>query len=162
MEAPTHYVTLSLGAEIFAVPVACVIEILAMRDLFRVPDAPPFLAGLADVREQAVPVIDLRRKLGLTPAEATQHTRIIVLEVSVGGNRIVVGLIADRVIEVITLSAAQIGPPPNVGGTWSSCHIAGVGRHRASFVIVFDIESLFSRDEVNHLVADHETAARAA
>jgi purine-binding chemotaxis protein CheW len=154
MQNDINLVTLGLGAEIFAVPVACVIEILAMRDLFRVPDGPPFLAGLADVRDQAVPVIDLRRKLGMAAAEVTPHTRIIVLDVLVGGRKLAVGLIADRVIEVITLAADRIGPPPDVGGTWRSDYIAGVGRHGAGFVIVFDMEQLFSHDEVAHIARD--------
>jgi purine-binding chemotaxis protein CheW len=144
MPSDTNLVTLGLGPEIFAVPVACVIEILAMRDLFRIPDGPPYLAGLADVRNQAVPVIDLRRKLGMPSAELTQQTRIIVLEVAVGTNKLAIGLIADRVIEVITLPADRIGPPPDVGGSWRSDYIAGVGRHGAGFVIVFAMDKLFS------------------
>lgn len=164
MQPGTNLVTLGLGAEIFAVPVACVIEILAMRDLFLVPDGPDFLAGLADVREQAVPVIDLRRKLSLPAVEATHQTRIIVLEVTVGGRKLAVGLIADRVIEVITLAADRIGPPPDVGGTWKADYIAGIGRHGAGFVIVFAMERLFSHDEVGHLARDFAgpVAARAA
>jgi purine-binding chemotaxis protein CheW len=141
-----------------------VVEILAMRDLFRVPDGPAFLAGLADVREQAVPVIDLRRKLGLPAVEATHQTRIIVLEVSLDGRKLAVGLIADRVIEVITLPADKIGPPPDVGGTWKSDYIAGVGRHGDGFVIVFAMERLFSHDDVSHIARDFAgpAAARAA
>jgi purine-binding chemotaxis protein CheW len=164
MDRDLNLVTLGLGAEIFAVPVACVIEILAMRDLFRVPDGPPFLAGLADVRDQAVPVIDLRRKLGLPPVEATHQTRIIVLDVPVEGRKLAVGLIADRVIEVVTMPAEKLGPPPDVGGSWKSGYIAGVGRHGTGFVIVFAMENLFSHDEVRHIANGFEAppAAQAA
>jgi purine-binding chemotaxis protein CheW len=158
MDRDLNLVTLGLDAEIFAVPVSCVVEILAMRDLFRVPDGPPFLAGLADVREQAVPVIDLRRKLGLPAAEATHQTRIIVLDVQARGRKLAVGLIADRVIEVITLPAAKLGPAPDVGGNWNSDYIAGVGRHGAGFVIVFAMEQLFSHDEVRHIARDFAPA----
>ncbi len=164
MQPGMNLVTLGLGAEIFAVPVACVIEILAMRDLFRVPDGPDFLAGLADVREQAVPVIDLRRKLGLPAVVATHQTRIIVLEVRLDGRNLAVGLIADRVIEVITLPDDKIGPPPDVGGTWRSDYIAGVGRHGDGFVILFAMERLFSYDDVKHIARDcaGQAPARAA
>jgi purine-binding chemotaxis protein CheW len=164
MQPGTNLVTLGLGAEIFAVPVECVIEILAMRDLFHVPDSPAFLAGLADVREQAVPVIDLRRKLGLPAVQATHQTRIIVLEVGLAARKLMVGLIADRVIEVIRLPSDKIGPPPDVGGTWTSDYIEGVGRHGNGFVIVFAVERLFSQDDVTHITRDHtgQAAARAA
>jgi purine-binding chemotaxis protein CheW len=160
MERDIPLVTLGLGPEIFAVPVGCVIEILAMRELVRVPDAPAFLAGLTDVREQAVPVIDLRRKLGMPPAEVTDQTRIIVLEVAAVSRPLVVGLIADRVIEVINLAASQIGPAPRIGTAWGSGYIAGIGRHGAGFVIVFDMARLFSGDEVA-VFADDVAAAGA-
>jgi purine-binding chemotaxis protein CheW len=151
MNKHIHFVTLGLGREIFAVPVDCVIEILAMRELCQVPDAPAFLAGLTDVREQAVPVIDLRRKLGMPPAEVTHHTRIIVLDVPSGGSRLVIGLIADRVIEVITLERQQIGPAPQIGSTWGSGYIGGIARHGTGFVIVFDMGRLFSGEEFTHM-----------
>jgi purine-binding chemotaxis protein CheW len=157
-----HLVTLGLGREIFAVPVGCVIEILAMRDLFVVPDAPPYLAGLTHVRSQAVPVVDLRRKLGLSPSQATHQTRIIVLEVPTPARTLVVGLIADRVIEVISLRQSEIGPPPDIGTAWGSGYIAGIGRHCDDFVIVFDMARLFSGEEVAHIAADTVTTPRAA
>lgn len=164
MDQDVHLVTLGLGQEIFAVPVRCVTEIVAMRALFRIPDAPGYLAGLADIRDQAVPIIDLRCRLGLPPAGVTHHTRIIVLEVTVGDRRLVVGLIADRVIEVITLDAQQIGPPPDIGAPWGSGCISGIGRHAASFVIIFDMERLFSGEIFTHLTSNlvEPAAARAA
>jgi len=162
MAPDVHLVTLGLGAEMFAVPVACVIEILAMRDLFRVPDAPAYLAGLTEVRDQAVPVIDLRLRLGLPPAPVTHQTRIIVLEVAAAGKTLVVGLIADRVIEVITLAADRIGPPPQFGGRWASDYIAGVGRYGAGFVIVFGMDRLFSGEEITHIAGDVAAAMPAA
>ena len=64
----TQFVTLGIDREIFAVPVETVLEILDMRELFRMPDAPAWLAGLIDVRGRSVPVIDLRVKLGLPAA----------------------------------------------------------------------------------------------
>ena len=70
-----QFVTLGLDHEVFAVPVELVREILDMRQPFRIPEAPAHLAGLIDVRGQAVPVIDLRLKLGLSPREAGTETR---------------------------------------------------------------------------------------
>src|SRR5580658_6278009 len=100
MAIDTQFVTLGIDREVFAVPVDIVLEILDMRQMFRVPDAPAHLAGLIDVRGRSVPVIDLRVKLGLPAVAATESTRIMVLEVPVVGRQIVLGLIADRVFEV--------------------------------------------------------------
>ena len=95
-----QFVTLGLDKEIFAVPVELVREILDMRQPFRIPEAPAHLAGLIDVRGQAVPVIDLRLKLGLPPRDAAADTRILVIDVPIGARSLSLGLIADRVFEV--------------------------------------------------------------
>jgi purine-binding chemotaxis protein CheW len=124
-----------------------------MRELVHVPDSPPFVAGLTEVRDKAVPVIDLRRKLGLPQAEITHQTRILVLEVPVEARTLLVGLVADRVIEVISLATAQIGPPPDTGSGRGSGYISGIARHADGFVIVFDLARLLSGDATLHLAA---------
>ena len=107
-----QFVTLGLDHEVFAVPVELVREILDMRQPFRIPEAPGHLAGLIDVRGHAVPVIDLRLKLGLSPREPTADTRIVVLDVPMDGRSLSLGLIADRVFEVTASIPAALRPPP--------------------------------------------------
>jgi purine-binding chemotaxis protein CheW len=146
-----QFVTLGIEREVFAVPVDRVVEILDLRPVFRVPDAPEYLAGLIDVRGRGVPVIDLRVKLGLPACASTEHTRILVLEVAIAGRRIVLGLIADRVFEVMALDLGALEAPPDIGVAWRSDYISGIGRRGESFVIVFNLERLFSTDEVASL-----------
>jgi purine-binding chemotaxis protein CheW len=139
-----QFVTLGIGDEVFAVPVETVVEILDMRQVFRIPEAPACLAGLIDVRGRGVPVIDLRVKLGLPAAAATAHTRILVLEIPLGGRQLALGLIADRVFEVMALDMGQVEPPPDIGEAWRSGYIRGVGRRGGGFVVIFDLARLFS------------------
>jgi purine-binding chemotaxis protein CheW len=139
-----QFVTLGIEREVFAVPVEAVVEILDMRPMFRLPDAPSYLAGLIDVRGRSVPVIDLRVKLGLPAAPATETTRILVLEITVAGRLLALGLIADRVFEVMTLDLRQVEAPPDIGVRWRSEYISGVGRRSGGFVIIFDLPHLFS------------------
>jgi len=143
-----QFVTLGIEHEVFAVPVEAVVEILDMRPVFRVPETPPYLAGLIDVRGRGVPVIDLRMKLGLSASVPTGNTRILVLDVAVAGRAIVLGLIADRVFEVMALDLSQLEAPPDIGVMWRSDYIRGIGRRGDSFVIIFDLAKLFSTDEV--------------
>jgi len=143
-----QFVTLGLGEEVFAVPVELVREILDMRQPFRIPEAPTHLAGLIDVRGQAVPVIDLRLKLGLPPRAAGADTRILVLDVGVEGRSLSLGLIADRVFEVTGLDAGSIGPPPDIGTAWSCDYIDGIGRRGDSFVVIFNLSRLLSSEDV--------------
>jgi purine-binding chemotaxis protein CheW len=157
-QTDAQFVTLGIDRELFAVPVETVLEILDMREMFRVPDAPPYLAGLIDVRGRSVPVIDLRVKLGLAPVAVTHGTRIMVLEVPVAGRQLVLGLVADRVFEVAPLDDGRIEPPPDIGGKWRSEYIRGVGRRGDSFVVVFDLGRLFASDEQAFLGASEGPA----
>ncbi|TBW37611.1 chemotaxis protein CheW [Siculibacillus lacustris] len=147
----SQFVSLGIGAEVFAVPVDTVLEILDMQPVFRVPETPTHVLGLIDLRGRSVPVLDLRTKLGLPAIPATETTRILVLEVAVAGRRLVLGLVADRVIEVMALDAADIEPPPDVGVGWRSAYIAGVGHRDGKFVVIFDLAQLFSTEDTNAL-----------
>jgi purine-binding chemotaxis protein CheW len=155
-----QFVTLGIEREVFGVPVESVLEILDMQPVFRVPETPSYLLGLIDLRGRSVPVIDLRAKLGLPAIAATETTRILVLEVEVPGRTLVLGLVADRVFEVIALNADDIEPPPDIGVRWRSDYIRGVGHRDARFVIIFDLPRLFSTEDAI-AIADAPQAAQA-
>jgi purine-binding chemotaxis protein CheW len=147
----TQFVMLGIAQEVFAVPVETVLKILDMQPVFRIPEAPAYLAGLIDVQGRGVPVIDLRLKLGLSATAATENTRILVLEITVAGRPIVLGLIADRVFEVMALNVDTIESPPDIGVNWRSDYIRGVGRRGSGFVIIFDLPRLFSAEDAAFL-----------
>jgi len=151
-----QYVTLGVGEEVFAVEVTRVHEILDLVPVVRLPNAPAHVLGMIDVRRRAVPVVDLRVKLGLSSTVATEQSRILVLDVDVGGRTVVLGLLADRVYEVTDLADHAIEPPPDIGMRWRSDYIRGVGRRGQSFVIIFDLSRLFSEEEVP-LLGDAQT-----
>jgi purine-binding chemotaxis protein CheW len=142
----TFFVTIGIDREVFAVPVAMVLEILPIRPVFRIPEAPPHLDGLIDVRGRAVAVIDLRTRLGLPRVEPDETTRIVVLDVPLPGRRLAIGLTADRVFEVAALDEGRLEPPPDIGMPWKHDHIRGLGRHGDGFVAVLDIVRLFTAD----------------
>ena len=142
-----QYVTLGIEDEVFAVPVDSVLEILDLRKVSRIPEAPPYMLGLIDLRGRSVPVLDLRVKLGLPSLSATDSTRILVIEVTMSGRSLVLGLVADRVIEVLALGAGEIEPAPDIGVRWRSDYIQGVGRRGGNFIVIFDLPRLFSTEE---------------
>ena len=161
-----QFVTLGIDREVFAVSVDAVLEILEIRPMFRIPEAPGYLAGLIDVRGRGVPVIDLRLKLGLPAQAANEMTRILVLEFPLddqkgGQQNLVLGLIADRVIEVITLDQREIQPAPAIGLQWRSDYISGVGRRNDNFVIIFELARLFSSSDVALISATSKTKTAA-
>jgi purine-binding chemotaxis protein CheW len=149
----TQFVTFALGAEIFAVPVTVVREILDHEPAFRIPNGPHYLLGLRNVRGQGVPVIDLRLRLGLPPTEPTPHTRVLVVDVSVGERTLTLGIVAERVFEVAAFRHDQIEPAPDIGVRWDSNYIEGVVRRDNSFVVIIDLARLLSEGEVVALAA---------
>jgi purine-binding chemotaxis protein CheW len=142
--AESQFVTFSLGDEIFAVPVDVVREILDHEEPFRIPHGPDYLLGLRDVRGQGVPVIDLRLRLGMSGTVRTPHTRMLVLDVPVADRVLALGLVADRVFEVVPFRGEQIENAPDIGIRWRSDYIAGVVRRDGGFVVIIDLARLFS------------------
>lgn len=147
MAERAQYVTLGVADELFAAPVEKVQEILDMRPIARLPQAPETLLGMIDVRGQGIPVVDLRLTLGLPPAADSENTRIIVLALAGEDSDLRLGLRADRVFEVTILDDEALDPPPAVSGAWSGRCIAGIGRRNGRFVTVLDLERLLGSFE---------------
>ena len=154
MEAQTfaqQYLTFRLGAETFGVDVLQVREILDLIPVTRVPQMPEYMLGVINLRGSVVPVVDLRRKFGLPAAEATRESCIVVLEVELGGERGVVGALTDAVSEVLDLPAEAIEPPPRLGTKLKAEFIRGMGKKDEQFLIILDIDRIFSSEELSLL-----------
>ena len=139
-----QYLTLGLDGETFGIGIRNVREILDMRPISKVPHAPDFLLGMIDVRGTSFPIVDLRIKLDLPAVQATEATRIIILDVPMNDRFVGVGFVADRVFEVTGIDESKIEPPPVVGGRWKSDYLAGIGRKGDGFVMIFDLAKLMA------------------
>lgn len=148
-----QYVTLALGAEVFAAPVDYVREILDFVPPFAIPEGPPYLLGLTNVRGRATPTLDLRVKLGLPAVPPTLSTRVLVLDIPLEDRVLALGLVADRVIEVIAISADEVEPAPDIGVRWRSDYMHGVVRRGDGFVVLFDLARLLTHQEAAALPA---------
>ena len=142
MAERAQYVTLGVNGELFAAPVEKVQEILEMRPVARLPQAPVNLLGMTDVRGEGIPVLDLRLTLGLSEVEDTENTRIVVLNVNGASAPLTLGLRTDRVFEVTVLDSDVLDPPPVVSGNWRARVVAGIGRRNGQFVTVLDLDAL--------------------
>lgn len=142
------YLTFKLDEEIFALDVRQVREILDLTDITRVPHTPDYMKGVINVRGSVVPVVDLRSRFSLSETDSTVDTRIIVMEVSIGDKPITLGAIADSVHDVIELEPDQIDAAPKLGTRWRTEFIRGIGKYNEVFMIIIDINRLFSMDEL--------------
>ena len=143
-----HYITFRLGDELFAINVVQVREVLDMSVITRVPRAPGYMRGVVNVRGSAIPVVDLRVKFGLPPSADTVNTRIVVLELSLDGEAVVVGGIADSVHDVMELEPSQIEEAPRMAMRWRAELVQGMGKRGDEFVIILDIDKVFSSEDV--------------
>ncbi|MFN9131953.1 MAG: chemotaxis protein CheW [Phycisphaerales bacterium] len=132
-------VTFGLGEEEFAVDILAVQEINRMMSLTRVPQSPPEVEGVINLRGKIIPVIDLRKRFGLTPSEQSEQSRIIVVEVHSRG----LGFIVDRVSEVLRISSKIVEPAPTMVCSVDSDFIAGVGKLPDRLLILLDLSKLF-------------------
>jgi purine-binding chemotaxis protein CheW len=146
-----QYITFKLGDELFAINVSQVREVLDLSLITQVPTAPECMRGVVNVRGNAIPVIDLRRKFGLPPRPDTVQTRIVVMELRLDGESVVLGGLADSVHEVIELEPGQINEAPHIGMRWKTELIQGMGKRGDQFIIILDIARVFSSDELARL-----------
>jgi purine-binding chemotaxis protein CheW len=143
-----QYMTFKLGDELFAINVSQVREVLEVTHITRVPTAPDYMRGVVNVRGKAIPVVDLRLRFGLPKGTDTVHSRIVVMELELDGEAIVLGGIADSVHEVIELEPAAINDPPRIAMRWRTEFIQGMGRRGDEFIIILDVNAVFSSEEL--------------
>ncbi len=144
----TQYLTFRLDDEMFAINVTQVREILDTTTITRVPNAPVFMRGVINVRGSVVPVIDLRMKFEMLKTEITVDSRIVVMELFLDGDQTVLGAMADSVHDVIDLETENIEPPPKIGSKWRTEFIKGIGKNNDDFIIILDIDRIFSTNEL--------------
>lgn len=143
-----QYLTFRLAEEIFGLDVAQVREILDYIKITKVPQTPEFMCGVINLRGNVVPVIDLRLKFGMEKTAQTINTCIIVMEITVDGEKTIVGALADSVQEVFELEPKDIEPAPKIGTRLKTDFIKGMGKRDGNFIIMLDIDMVFSSDEL--------------
>ena len=154
-----RYLTFKLDNEVFALDVATVREVLDFTTVTRIPRTPEFMRGVINLRGGVVPVVDLRLAFDMSATEKTVNTCIIVAEVSLEGETTVMGALADSVEEVIDLEPDQIQPPPKIGTSVRTDFIRGMGKRDARFVMILDIDRVFSADQLAGLRSSSPAAA---
>jgi len=139
--------TVGLQGEIFALEAAYVREILDLVPITEVPSSAPFINGLINVRGKVVPLADLRMKLGMEQRPPTVDTRIVVIEFVIDGDPAIVGLRADKVYEITEIAASALEETPRIGMRWRPEYIRCIGKRGDDFIVVLDIERIFSGDD---------------
>jgi purine-binding chemotaxis protein CheW len=143
-----QYLSFKLDQEIYALDITQVREILDFSEITKVPRMPEFMRGVINLRGGVVPVVDLRLKFGMSRTEKTVDTCIIIIDLKIESESTLLGVLADSVQEVMTLEQDQISPPPKIGARLNTEFIKGMGRKNEEFIVIIDIDKVFSLDEV--------------
>ncbi|BDI06970.1 chemotaxis protein CheW [Sphaerotilus microaerophilus] len=144
-----EFLTFRLGGEEYGVDILKVQEIRSYEAPTRIANSPAFLKGVVDLRGVIVPIIDLRLKLGCDSAELNAMTVVIVLNMR--GR--VIGAVVDAVSDVIQLDAALVQPAPAMNALVDTRYIRGIANVAERMLILVDIESVLTGDELGALDA---------
>jgi purine-binding chemotaxis protein CheW len=139
-----QWVTFKLDGETYGINVMQVREVLRYTEIAPVPGAPAYVLGIINLRGSVVTVIDTRTRFGLMTAEATDNTRIVIIEANANQ---VVGILVDAVAEVVYLRQSEIETAPNVGTDESAKFIQGVCKKENELLILVDLEKMMSDEE---------------
>lgn len=153
MDQMDQYLTFKLDDEVFSLDISKVREVLDFTDVTKVPQTPDFMRGVINLRGSVVPVADMRLKFGMAEAEPTVNTCIIIVEVVMDGEISVLGALVDSVQEVLDLEPDQIEPPPRIGTKLNTEFICGMGKHDGKFIIILDVDKVFSTDKITLIQA---------
>ncbi|MCK4664309.1 MAG: chemotaxis protein CheW [Bacteroidales bacterium] len=150
------FLSFKLGDELFSANVAKVLNILEWVKITKVPKSPEYMKGVINLRGNVLPVIDMKLKFGMEVTQQTSDTCILVLDIDIDNESIQVGAIVDSVQEVLELTEDKILPPPSIGSKYKSEFIYGVAKSADEFIMLLDMDKVFSIDE---LISLKETSA---
>ncbi len=137
------YLTFALGDEEYGLEILTVREIIQMMDITAVPRTPSQVKGVINLRGKVIPVVDLRLKMGMPEADRTEMTCVIIVNVG----EVEVGIIVDKVSEVLDIAGDDIEASPSFGRV-NTDFILGMGKSNDRVTILLDISKLLSSEDV--------------
>jgi purine-binding chemotaxis protein CheW len=138
-----QYVTFRLDDETYGINVMQIQEVLRYSEIAPVPGSPDYVLGIINLRGNVVTVIDTRRRFGLNDADATDSSRIVVMESADQ----VMGILVDSVAEVVYLKSSEIETAPNVGSEESARFIQGVCNKNGELIILVEFDKMLTDHE---------------
>ena len=148
MNISGQHLTFFIAGEEYAVSIMQVTDIIECGAVTKVPGAPPWIRGVHNLRGSVVPVVDLAIKFGLAPTEITRRTCIVIVEIKVDDERLLMGVMADSVHQVIDLDPSAVQPPPSFGPKVRVDCILGMGLGESKFVLLLDIDKVLTSNEL--------------
>lgn len=144
----SQFLTFKLSGEEFAVPIMQVKEIIEYHGLTVVPMVPEFISGALNLRGSVIPVINLATKLDMPSSEETRRTSVVIMEVQLDDESTVIGVMVDKVLDVIDIPEEDIDSAPSLGTRIRTDFIYGMGKLNEDFVIILAVNKILSSEEI--------------
>ncbi len=145
--AEGKYLTFTLAGEEYGIGILKVKEIIGMMTITTVPQAPPFIRGVINLRGKVIPIVDLRSLFSLEQAGDADKTCIVVVEVGNGEGNVRMGVVVDSVSEVMNIKAGDIEETPSFGTVWDNECILGMAKIESGVKILLDIDRVVRSGE---------------
>lgn len=145
------YLVFHLGEEEFGIQVQKVREIMGVLDITQVPQTPPHVKGVINLRGKVIPVIDLRLKFMMPAKEYTHRTCIIVVQVSGDRGTMLMGIVVDGVAEVVQVAGADVEDTPSFGKEVEVPYVMGLAKLKGKVKILLDIDQVMTARELARL-----------
>lgn len=137
------YLTFTLGEELYGIDIRAVIEIIGIMPITKVPEVPPYVQGIINLRGKIIPVVDMRLRFGQEYRPHSDRTCVIIISV----NDVLIGLIIDGVSEVLTIPENSIVPPPELKSVRNR-YVKNIGKlSEEKVVLLLDWKKLFSTED---------------
>lgn len=143
------YLSFVIGGEYFAVPVSKVLNVLEKQPISQVPNAPSYLRGVINFRGEIISVVRTHRKFGMDEPSADAKYVIITLELDRPDEKLILGAIADKVKDVISIPEEEIKPVPQVDTEFNTHHLQGIYQKGENFIMLLDVDAVFSKEEIS-------------
>lgn len=140
------YLTFALGREEYGLPVLKVREIIKVMEVTLVPQVPPHVRGVINLRGKVIPVVDLRLKFGLPEQDYSERTCIIVVDVDLGASRLMMGIVVDSVSEVLNIASVEVDAAPEFGERVDTDYMLGLAKVKGSVKILLDLDRVLGGD----------------
>jgi purine-binding chemotaxis protein CheW len=145
-----QFLTFIISGESYGIGILHIKEILEYGNVTPVPMMPNFIAGVINLRGSVVPVIDMANRFQVSPVAIDKKTSVIVVEVNDGDETLEVGIMVDRVNEVLELKTEMISPAPKFGASIRTDFIQSMGKlDNKQFIILLDVDRVLSIDEMS-------------
>lgn len=145
-----------LNTEYYGIPILKVNEIIGLMEVTQVPRTPDFMKGVINLRGKIIPIIDLRLKFNMPERAYDEQTCIIIVEIPIQGQKSFIGVVVDKVAEVVNIQCADVELPPQYGQEFENNFLTGIGKVKDKVIMLLEIEGIINCQELVNLIAENK------